>query len=359
MLRKIPNQIYVPPAGFPGEPTTDPITTQLPKIGQLNPAIEERHKQMHGRYLAGLGASPSYPDAPYPTKYRGQSVIEDEQTDDVYGSGIFDEPGRKAIQNRTMGVFEAAYSVPGYIGRERLFQISNEVKDATNGAAIVVVPSGGMTFMERNGVPIDFGARDMPSPCSPEVFSNTACRQCPGPPQPPLFVNPMGPPPPRVSSSAPMHARPAPAPKPAWPSGRPVSANVARPALPARGLVSGKPVMNAPSARPGPYTNTASFALSKPSGGPSASFALSKPSTDTTGGTSPMRPVYTDVPPSHRLSPLRKVGTSQVGGTKNVRMASFGAEDSPPGLGTYAVVGLAIGATIAMFVGATKIKVKQ
>lgn len=177
LISKNPQQPYVPAPGFVGEPTFDPITTNLWRIGQINHRFEQGWKMAHGRYLAGFngfGAMTNM-EEPYDPKFDSDRMSKLESQDDVSGSGIFDAPGTRANLHRSYGVFEDYASVPGYVQRENLFRPSDEVKDI-NGAEVVVVPSGGMTFREQNGVPIDFDARDLPSPCWPDVFSAVACR---------------------------------------------------------------------------------------------------------------------------------------------------------------------------------------
>jgi hypothetical protein len=125
----------------------DPISSRLPLIGQLNPVIEERWSLSQGRAVAGFGAVPES----YQGERHDDYVQQIESDDDVVGSGIFDESGRPGTVHKTMGVFSDHPSLPGYIAREVQFAVSKEVIDLPSGADVVVVPGGGMAYVERGG----------------------------------------------------------------------------------------------------------------------------------------------------------------------------------------------------------------
>ncbi|MCP4248747.1 MAG: hypothetical protein GY778_17020, partial [bacterium] len=105
----------------------------------------------HGRYLSGLGGESPSGEVGYDPAYQGQEMYELEHQDDTYGSGIFDPGGRSATANANMGVFASHYSLPGYLAREVPFTVSRDVSDITDDAEVVIVPSGGLTYVESRG----------------------------------------------------------------------------------------------------------------------------------------------------------------------------------------------------------------
>jgi hypothetical protein len=163
----------------------DPISSKLPFIGQINPYTLARYQAAHGRYLSGMGSTqglgmnPNEGDAEF---VHEDLMLELERDDDVYGSGIFDKPGRADTIHSTLGVFGDHPSVPGYIGREVQFAVSQEVHDVANGADLVTVPAGGMAYVERGGHLVDVEGR--PNPFGPYENLNRPhglpgpCRGC-------------------------------------------------------------------------------------------------------------------------------------------------------------------------------------
>lgn len=125
----------------------DPISSKLPFIGQMNPTIETRWRLSQGRAVAGFGSVPES----YQAERRDDYVEQIEGEDDVFGSGIFDRGGREGTVHPQLGVFSDHPSLPGYIAREVQFAVSKDVKDITAGAEVVVVPGGGMAYVERGG----------------------------------------------------------------------------------------------------------------------------------------------------------------------------------------------------------------
>lgn len=119
-------------------------------VGQINPIEEARMRRIQGRNLSGFGSVAEDLETSGPSN-AGQSLADMEMLDDTYGSGIFDQLGRQATSNAGTGVFESNYSLPGYVGREIPFTVSPEVRDLTDDADVVVVPSGGMAYVEREG----------------------------------------------------------------------------------------------------------------------------------------------------------------------------------------------------------------
>lgn len=130
---------------------SDYISRNLPLIGQVNPSVRERMKRSHGRYLSGFGSDDFVGPSGADPAYQDRGLQELENQDDVYGSGIFDTEGSAGTANADTGVFASHYSVPGYIGRETPFAVSNEVTDITDNADVVYVPGGGMSFVEFRG----------------------------------------------------------------------------------------------------------------------------------------------------------------------------------------------------------------
>jgi len=105
--------------------------------------------------LAGLGDSEKMEPA---YAYNELKVMA--EMDDVQGDGIFDPHGAQKNIHPGAGVFATNYALPGYSARERPFSFS-EVRDATTGRPIRVVPSGAVAndssaqiaFLERGLYP--------------------------------------------------------------------------------------------------------------------------------------------------------------------------------------------------------------
>jgi hypothetical protein len=110
--------------------------------------------QQHGR-LAGfgndaqenIGNEPPRSDA---NKWSELAVSELERDDDVFGSGIFDRPGRMT-SNVGDGVFASDYSLPGYVAREVPYAVSRDVTDVASGGEVVYIPGGGFYHVEQGG----------------------------------------------------------------------------------------------------------------------------------------------------------------------------------------------------------------
>jgi hypothetical protein len=157
---------------YEGQPYTgsivdkDSISSRLAWIGQENPYPEAKYRHWHGRYLQGLDGleglgsmNVNEGDASFQHDDLLNSMEED---DDVYGSGIFDRPGRADTIHSTLGVFADHPSLPGYIGRERQFAVNPDLHDVANGADVVAVPGGGMAYVERGGRQVDISGRPNP-----------------------------------------------------------------------------------------------------------------------------------------------------------------------------------------------------
>ena len=324
-------QPYIP-SGGPGEPTKDPITLVQYKIGQVGPRAENRWNMSHGRNLAGLGGE-NETQAPWDPAYKEGSLRELEKDDDVYGSGIFDAYGHPGTINPTLGLFADHPSLPGFIDREVLYTVSKDISDS-NGADVVMVAPGGMTYQERDGRQVDFDGRGN-APCPPRM-------------RPAPYSK-------REDVYAALSPAPAPRPLPQLPSGQgPVFVPLPGPAKP--------PVMSAamsPSGVPTmvmmvPYNQTPvplplrqvnlypRTALRAPPRTPGVPFA--------------------HVPFNTQFKPVRKKSIVTAG-TFNTQVPapSLGgyrgmgdAKDDSPGFGTYAFVGLLVGTAAAMVYGATK-----
>lgn len=120
-------------------------------LGQGSPITRERMRKQHGRFLSGFGGAEPSGRVGYDPAYQGQEVVELEQQDDTFGSGIFDPGGRSGTANATMGVFASHFSLPGYAAREVPFTVSQDESDITDDAEVVIVPGGGMTYVESRG----------------------------------------------------------------------------------------------------------------------------------------------------------------------------------------------------------------
>jgi hypothetical protein len=154
--RRTSPQPYYGPIYDQGKQTVralEPWTRNIGRVGQLNPAVQEKFNMRHGRFLSGLGGPPSLaPDGSDP-RYEGKHLKVLEGQDDVYGSGIFDGPDGQPTANAEMGIFSSEYSLPGYVGREVPFAVSRDITDITDGGAVVMVPAGGKAVIESDGHP--------------------------------------------------------------------------------------------------------------------------------------------------------------------------------------------------------------
>jgi len=143
--------------GTSNQPYPDPfwpdfIEANLRIIGSDTPHNVERYQMAHGRHLAGLGniGADGGVQASDEPDWSDRATRELEGDDDVVGSGIFDEAGSPATVNRRLGVFADDPSIPGFIARNPPFTVNHEVKDV-NGAQVVEVPAGGMSYVEVDG----------------------------------------------------------------------------------------------------------------------------------------------------------------------------------------------------------------
>jgi hypothetical protein len=149
---------------YTGELTnTDPISSVLARTGQESRATRDRYMREHGRFYSGLGSDVSLDD-PFPGNpnagdlfYSDNEAMDAlEAEDDVAGSGIFDQPGRRSTIHSTLGVFADHPSLPGYAAREQPFAVSQDVTDPIHHADVVYLPAGGMTYVERGGRRVDY-----------------------------------------------------------------------------------------------------------------------------------------------------------------------------------------------------------
>jgi len=330
----------------------------------------------HGRYLAGLGGE-NETQVPWDPDYREDFMRDLEKEDDVYGSGIFDTYGRDPTVNPDMGVFSDNPSLPGFIDREVQYQVSKDIYDIANGADVVTVASGGMTYQEKGGLSVPFDRAGM-APCPPP-------RALPPPtkmnqvyvdlwPTPPASQINYGPP---VFKPLPPGTSPPPS-----PPGPPMMVQQGRPYYPPRvpavPAVTGEAQMVATVVPPGyipransqgPYPGPVPFTQGQGPVGYQQIQNAAMPAFPAGDGYSP-RPV----PFIQQTSPVDFNQIVQTGSpTSQVPAAANGfgrfglgrlgdsapaKPSSPPGWGTYAFAGLLVGASAAMLYGAMNVKKK-
>lgn len=380
MRPTIPSRMpYLRPEGSRGDPTRDMFTVVQYKIGQVGPAAEDGWKMAHGRYLAGLSGE-NETQQPWAPEEREPAGSDDhlrdlEREDDVYGSGIFDAYGRPGTINPNLGCFADHPSLPGYVDREVLYHVHKDIADITNGADVVVVAPGGMTYQERGGRPVDYDGRGT-APCRPDY------RPAPPTGQDDVYVS-LDPvlkrPTPRLPPSrgpvfVPLpKARPAPRQPPSTrsPSGTPTRFS---------------PIPFATTGREVPLTSTVDPTRAMVPPPPServygTPFSTVPPSMRMTpvasrsivntgvspGSVSALAPPSQQVAAAKRFSEVRRRDISQsdqrsvsVDAPTRRRRGGFGEDintvpyEEEPGLGTYIFAGLAVGAAAAMLYGATK-----
>jgi hypothetical protein len=152
--------VFAPPDQIHEGPIQDMSQQPLPRqglIGQLNPYDQHRLAMQQGRWLSGVEQmeQPQEHVEWRDEDWGAEGVYDLEEQDDSFGTGIFDPPRRPGTSNTDAGVFASHYSLPGYLAREKWFEVSPEVSDATTGGAVVVVPAGGMAYVEEGGVPVE------------------------------------------------------------------------------------------------------------------------------------------------------------------------------------------------------------
>ncbi len=164
---------------YPGELTNkDPISSVLARTGQESRITRDHYAMTHGRSYSGFGTDVSLND-PFPgnpnvgdLEYADNEAMDAmEAEDDVAGSGIFDQPGRRSTIHSTLGVFADHPSLPGYAAREQPFAVSQDVTDPIHHADVVYLPAGGMTYVERGGRRVDYLDRERYVP--PPVTATT------------------------------------------------------------------------------------------------------------------------------------------------------------------------------------------
>lgn len=149
---------------------SQPYNGNLPSMAEVGPSdlrytsgtaprFENQMMASHGRWLAGLGASPEETGEP---AYALNELRLMAELDDAEGNGIFDPPGTAANIYPDAGVFANNQGLPGYLARERMYAES-EVRDATTGRPIVVVNGGAVSmddaaqvaFLEQSQYPLN------------------------------------------------------------------------------------------------------------------------------------------------------------------------------------------------------------
>ena len=136
---------------YEGAMWPDGIQAYHERVGEDHPATREYQRMQHGRYLTGFGDDDPglLPDGGDPG-YESGDMAAMEEADDVFGSGIFDPPGRPT-SNNTMGIFASDYGIPGYVAREVPYAVSQDVTDVADGGAVVYIPAGGYYHIEDDG----------------------------------------------------------------------------------------------------------------------------------------------------------------------------------------------------------------
>lgn len=162
-----PREPYVGPLYDPS-----PVSRDLRNLGGPNPEVANRFAAQQGRYLSGLGETPMQPTVVERVAEQAEhaEVYELEQQDDVLGSGIFDPHRRPGTSNTNTGVFASDYSLPGNVAREVPFTVSRDVTDLTSDADVVIVPGGGLAYVEAGGKGAPFyqtGPKPPPPPIGP------------------------------------------------------------------------------------------------------------------------------------------------------------------------------------------------
>jgi len=144
----------------------------LARIGSVSPITKERLMMEHGRHISGFGSVES---PGYDRKYRSPLLKELQEDDDTYGSGVFDPLGSPGTANDNLGIFASHGSLPGFIAREVPFTVSRDESDITDGAEVVIVPGGGMSYVESRGKlvgPAVLGPTWRPPPLQPAGWTS-------------------------------------------------------------------------------------------------------------------------------------------------------------------------------------------
>ncbi len=125
------------------------------------PAYQGRLDRMYGRHLAGV-EKPVGSDAE--PAYALNELRLMAEMDDSQGNGVFDPPGTRPNIYPDAGIMSSAYSIPGYLARERSWAKS-EVLDSNTGRPIVYVPGGAVSMDSTAQIAfIEGGAYNPPNP---------------------------------------------------------------------------------------------------------------------------------------------------------------------------------------------------
>lgn len=109
------------------------------------PAYQRRFDQMYGRHLAGAEKPVGSDEEP---AYALNELRLMAEMDDIDGNGVFDPPGTRPNRYPDAGIMASAYSIPGYLARDRMYSPS-EVVDANTGRPVTYV-NGGMVSMDSS-----------------------------------------------------------------------------------------------------------------------------------------------------------------------------------------------------------------
>jgi hypothetical protein len=129
------------------------------------PYFQHKLDAAHGRWLAGLGEEVQ--DEQVDSGFALNELRLMAEMDDIQGDGVFDNPGATPPNiHPGSGVFEARFSLPGYLARERMFAPS-EVRDVTTGRPIIPVPNSPIAF--DTSAQVAFIERGLNQPFAPVV----------------------------------------------------------------------------------------------------------------------------------------------------------------------------------------------
>lgn len=107
------------------------------------PYYQRRLDSMYGRHLAGAEKPVGSDEEP---AYALNELKLMAEMDDTQGAGVFDPPGSRPNIYPDAGILASAYSLPGYLARERMYAPS-EVVDSNTGRRVVYV-NGGTVSMD-------------------------------------------------------------------------------------------------------------------------------------------------------------------------------------------------------------------
>lgn len=128
--------------------------------GSTGRSYQRRFDHMYGRHLAGLAGAEKPVGSDVEPAYALNELRLMTEMDDASGNGVFDPPGTRPNIYPDSGIMSSAYSIPGYLARERMYAPS-EVVDANTGRPVTYVNGGTVSmdstaeiaFMEAGAYP--------------------------------------------------------------------------------------------------------------------------------------------------------------------------------------------------------------